>query len=105
MRGDVYHNFVASLEPVAGGASSTSSPTSPSASTCSTARGPCSRASGSNNPRFNSWRRGFAVGFAGVIVVGNVSFPIAVLPGIDADDNLDCVAGDVIVDGEPGGAT
>ncbi len=37
---------------------------------------------GWNNPRFNAWRRGFATGFATLIVVGNVSFPIAVLAGI-----------------------
>ncbi len=37
---------------------------------------------GWNRPRFNKWRRAFAVGFATVIVVGNVSFPIAVLAGI-----------------------
>jgi len=37
---------------------------------------------GWNNPRFNRWRRGFALGFATLIVVGNVSFPIAVLAGI-----------------------
>ena len=37
---------------------------------------------GWNNPRFNSWRRGFATGFAALIVVGNVSFPIAVMAGI-----------------------
>jgi succinate dehydrogenase / fumarate reductase, cytochrome b subunit len=37
---------------------------------------------GWNNPRFNTWRRAFAVGFATVIVVGNVSFPIAVLAGV-----------------------
>ena len=37
---------------------------------------------GWNNPRFNKWRRGFATGFATIIVVGNVSFPIAVLAGI-----------------------
>jgi succinate dehydrogenase / fumarate reductase, cytochrome b subunit len=37
---------------------------------------------GWNNPRFNPWRKGFAVGFAAIIVVGNVSFPIAVLTGI-----------------------
>jgi succinate dehydrogenase / fumarate reductase cytochrome b subunit len=37
---------------------------------------------GWNNPRFNRWRRAFATGFAGVVVVGNVSFPIAVLAGI-----------------------
>jgi succinate dehydrogenase / fumarate reductase cytochrome b subunit len=37
---------------------------------------------GWNNPRFNRWRRGFATGFATIIVVINVSFPIAVLAGI-----------------------
>jgi succinate dehydrogenase / fumarate reductase cytochrome b subunit len=37
---------------------------------------------GWNHPRFNVWRRGFAIGFAALIVVGNVSFPIAVLAGI-----------------------
>ena len=37
---------------------------------------------GWNNPRFNSWRRAFATAFATIIVVGNVSFPIAVLAGI-----------------------
>ena len=37
---------------------------------------------GWNNPRFNSWRTAFARGFAAVIVVGNVSFPVAVLVGI-----------------------
>jgi succinate dehydrogenase / fumarate reductase cytochrome b subunit len=53
---------------------------------------------GLNNPRWNSWRRGFAAGFAGVVMVGNLTFPIAVLAGvISADDNPDCVvSGDVI---------
>jgi len=37
---------------------------------------------GTNNPRFNEWRRWFAAGFASVIVVGNVSFPVAVMAGI-----------------------
>jgi succinate dehydrogenase / fumarate reductase cytochrome b subunit len=37
---------------------------------------------GWNNPRFNMWRRYLATGFATLIVVGNVSFPIAVLAGI-----------------------
>ena len=37
---------------------------------------------GWNNPRFNKWRRGFATGFAALIVVGNVSFPVAVMAGI-----------------------
>jgi succinate dehydrogenase / fumarate reductase cytochrome b subunit len=37
---------------------------------------------GWNNPRFNKWRRNLATGFATIIVVGNVSFPLAVLAGI-----------------------
>jgi succinate dehydrogenase / fumarate reductase cytochrome b subunit len=37
---------------------------------------------GVNNPRFNLWRRWFAIAFATVVVVGNVSFPIAVQAGI-----------------------
>ena len=37
---------------------------------------------GWNNPRFNKWRRAFATGFAAIIVVGNVSFPVAVMAGI-----------------------
>jgi succinate dehydrogenase / fumarate reductase, cytochrome b subunit len=37
---------------------------------------------GFSNPRFNQWRRVFATGFATVVVVGNVSFPIAVMAGI-----------------------
>jgi succinate dehydrogenase / fumarate reductase cytochrome b subunit len=32
--------------------------------------------------RFNLWRRYFAIAFAGLVVVGNVSFPVAVLTGI-----------------------
>ena len=36
---------------------------------------------GLNNPRFNMWRRYFAIAFAVIIVVGNVSIPIAVLTG------------------------
>lgn len=37
---------------------------------------------GANNPRFNRWRRYFAMAFAAVIVIGNVSIPLAVLAGI-----------------------
>jgi succinate dehydrogenase / fumarate reductase, cytochrome b subunit len=37
---------------------------------------------GWNNPRFNKWRRSFATALATVVVVGNVSFPIAVLAGV-----------------------
>lgn len=37
---------------------------------------------GWNNRRFNHWRRAFAIGFAVVVVGGNLSFPIAVQLGI-----------------------
>lgn len=37
---------------------------------------------GWNRPGFNHWRRYFAVAFAAVIVLGNLSFPIAVMLGI-----------------------
>ena len=37
---------------------------------------------GWNNPRFKQWRRYLAAGIATIIVVGNVSFPLAVLAGI-----------------------
>ncbi|HVR33286.1 MAG TPA: succinate dehydrogenase cytochrome b subunit [Acidimicrobiia bacterium] len=37
---------------------------------------------GINNPRFNPWRRYFAMAFTAIIVIPNVSFPIAVLSGI-----------------------
>ncbi len=37
---------------------------------------------GWNNPRFNGARRNFAAAFAAITVIGNVSFPIAVLAGV-----------------------
>lgn len=37
---------------------------------------------GWNHPVFNPWRRKFAVAFAVVVTVGNVSFPVAVLTGV-----------------------
>jgi succinate dehydrogenase / fumarate reductase cytochrome b subunit len=54
---------------------------------------------GLNNPRWNSWRRGFAIGFAAVVGAMNLSFPIAVQAGIiSAEGNPDClVEGDRIV--------
>jgi succinate dehydrogenase / fumarate reductase cytochrome b subunit len=54
---------------------------------------------GLNNPRWNSWRRGFATGFAALIAAMNIMFPVSVLTGlVSADDNPDCVkSGDVIV--------
>jgi succinate dehydrogenase / fumarate reductase cytochrome b subunit len=55
---------------------------------------------GLNNPRWNKWRRSFAVGFAVLIGVMNLSFPISVMTGVvEAKDNPDCrTRGDVIVD-------
>jgi succinate dehydrogenase / fumarate reductase cytochrome b subunit len=54
---------------------------------------------GLNNPRWNDWRRMFAVGFAALITAMNVMFPISVLTGIvDADDEPACTTqGDVVV--------
>lgn len=37
---------------------------------------------GWNNPRFNSWRRSFAVAFAVVIGIGNVSMPLLIVTGV-----------------------
>jgi succinate dehydrogenase / fumarate reductase cytochrome b subunit len=37
---------------------------------------------GWNSPRFNQWRKAGAVAIASLVVVGNVSFPIAVLAGV-----------------------
>jgi succinate dehydrogenase / fumarate reductase, cytochrome b subunit len=45
---------------------------------------------GLSNPRFNKWRQGLAAGLATVVVVGNVSIPIAVQAGI-IDFNPDAI--------------
>ena len=37
---------------------------------------------GLTNPRFNVWRRYFATGFAVIIAIGNVSFPVMVQAGV-----------------------
>jgi succinate dehydrogenase cytochrome b subunit len=37
---------------------------------------------GWNSPRYNPWRRAFAIGFAAVITVGNVSMPLLVVTGV-----------------------
>ena len=41
---------------------------------------------GLNNPKYNSWRRSFALGFAAVVTLGNLSFPLAVVSGAASDD-------------------
>ena len=42
---------------------------------------------GLNNPRFNGARRIFATGFALVILVGNLSFPIMTVAGVVSQDD------------------
>ncbi|MET0275679.1 MAG: succinate dehydrogenase cytochrome b subunit, partial [Acidimicrobiia bacterium] len=37
---------------------------------------------GINNPKYNSWKRAFAAGFALVILVGNVSMPLLIVTGV-----------------------
>jgi succinate dehydrogenase / fumarate reductase cytochrome b subunit len=37
---------------------------------------------GWNNPRFNNWRQGLAIGVATAVVVGNCSFPVMALAGV-----------------------
>ena len=51
---------------------------------------------GLNNPRYNSWRRSFAIGFAAIVTLGNLSFPLAVVTGA-ASDNTCFEQGDRIV--------
>jgi succinate dehydrogenase / fumarate reductase cytochrome b subunit len=54
---------------------------------------------GLNNPRWNEWRRSFAVVVAAGITAMNIMFPLSVLTGmVDADDEPACTKrGDVIV--------
>lgn len=40
------------------------------------------QSAGMNNARFNRWRRGFAIGFAALVLIGNLSIPIAIQLGI-----------------------
>ncbi len=41
---------------------------------------------GLNNPKYNAWRKHFAIGFAAIVTVGNLSFPLAVVSGAAEDD-------------------
>ena len=45
---------------------------------------------GINNPKYNAARRGFAAGLAGLILVGNLSFPILSAAGLTDEDNRKC---------------
>ena len=37
---------------------------------------------GWNSPRFNAWRKYFAIGFTVIVIGGDISFPIAVMTGL-----------------------
>ncbi len=45
---------------------------------------------GINNPKYNMARRGLAAGLAGLILVGNLSFPILSAAGLTDEDNRKC---------------
>jgi succinate dehydrogenase / fumarate reductase cytochrome b subunit len=49
---------------------------------------------GINNPTYNGLRRGIAAGLAGVILVGNLSFPILVQAGFINEDNRSVPVGE-----------
>lgn len=80
-RGDVYNNMVASLQRI---------PVAALYVIANVALGfhvfhgawSLFQSLGINNPRFNQWRRRFAQGFAAIIVVGNLSFPLAAQLGV-----------------------
>ncbi len=59
---------------------------------------------GWNNPRFNAWRRNAAIGAAALIVVGNVSIPVATLAGIIEFDDTVVSVHDLHGSGEEEGA-
>jgi succinate dehydrogenase / fumarate reductase cytochrome b subunit len=81
VRGDVYNNLVASFERV---------PVAALYIVANLALGlhilhgvwSLFQSIGANNPVYNKWRRYLAWGFTAVIVLGNLSFPIAVQLGI-----------------------
>lgn len=45
---------------------------------------------GVNNPKFNALRRSVAAGLAGIILIGNLSFPILTLAGVIDNDSNPC---------------
>lgn len=51
---------------------------------------------GLNNPKYNSWRRNFAFGFAAIVTIGNLSFPISIASG-GVEDSVCYEDGDRIV--------
>jgi succinate dehydrogenase / fumarate reductase, cytochrome b subunit len=81
VRGDVYHNMVESLSRI---------PVAILYIVANLALGvhlwhgcwSLFQSMGWNRPRFNRWRSWFAWGFTAVVVLGNLSFPIAIATGI-----------------------
>ncbi len=59
---------------------------------------------GINNPKFNDLRRGIAGTLAAVILVGNLSFPIAVQAGLLNEDNRSVPVGEFNPDSHPDAA-
>jgi succinate dehydrogenase / fumarate reductase cytochrome b subunit len=57
---------------------------------------------GINNPFINKGRRPFAAGFATLILVGNLSFPIAVQTGLISEDHRTTPPPSELVDGQEG---
>lgn len=49
---------------------------------------------GINNPKYNAMRRGIAQGLAGLILIGNLSFPIAVQTGLIDQDGRSVAPGE-----------
>ena len=45
---------------------------------------------GINNPRYNHLRRGLAATLAGLILIGNLSFPLLTQTGLISEDNREC---------------
>ncbi len=53
---------------------------------------------GVNNPRYNAYRRPLATALAGLILIGNLSFPIAVQTGLINEDNRSVPVGEFDTD-------
>ncbi|NNE73682.1 MAG: succinate dehydrogenase cytochrome b subunit [Acidimicrobiales bacterium] len=51
---------------------------------------------GINNPKINQGRRHLAMGLAGLILVGNLSFPLLTATGVINDDDRECPPGDLV---------
>jgi succinate dehydrogenase / fumarate reductase cytochrome b subunit len=55
---------------------------------------------GWNHPRFNHWRRSFAVAFAIIVTLGNISFPLSVMSGL-VGPSRQRIEGPVTVSNDP----